>query len=121
MPIPSFRAGHPSEVDGLWRKRLLFIAVGPLELVVFGQTYTCTALTIGLGTPLLAKQWTAMSVLRRLIFDGNTPEFIDADLMGRGAAKFQSFEDALTAQRHVHRKHEAYKQLPQRRGDQAVS
>ena len=99
MPIPypeAFRASHPSEVDGLWRKRLISLQSVLLSWLALGRPARAPR-TMGLGTPLSAKQWTAISVLRHLNFDGNTPEFIDADLMGRGAAKFESFEDALGA------------------------
>ena len=44
------------------------------------------------GRNLTARQWTAISILQHIFFDGN--KCIENEIMGRGATKIESFEDA---------------------------
>ena len=48
-----------------------------------------------LGVGLTPQQWSVVSMLRHLSFDSNTPEFVDATMMSRAAAKFESMEDVM--------------------------
>ena len=54
----------------------------------------CPQLGDGHLTP---QQWSVVDMLRRLSFDSNTPEFVDAELMSRAAAKFESMKDTIGA------------------------
>ena len=99
MPIPfpeAFRASGVPDPDQLWRKRLVSLEVVVLSWLSLGSpTYAPPCL--GLGAKLTAKQWSAVSTLQFLSWDGNTPEFIDSESMGRGASKVESYEDAIEA------------------------
>ena len=46
-----------------------------------------------LGEHLSARQWSVVEMLEHLAFDGNTPELVDAAAMGRGAGKFEGYEE----------------------------
>ena len=99
MPVPYpevFRKPRASEQDSLWQKRLICLQVVLLDWFVLGKPAVAPP-GLALGAKLTARQWSAVSVMRHVSFDGNFPEFIDADLMGRGAAKIESFEDAIAS------------------------
>ena len=100
MPVPypeAFRSGaNQVERHSLWKKRLTSLQVVLLDWFSLGRPDVAPS-SLRLGTRLTARQWTAVEVLRHLAWDGNTPEAVDAEFMGRGAAKMESFEDAIEA------------------------
>ena len=100
MPVPfpeAFRAGaKQSDRAQLWKKRLTSLQVVLLNWFCLGCPDVAPHF-IRLGARLTARQWTAVEVMRHLAWDGNTPETIDAESMGRGASKIESFEDAIAA------------------------
>eukprot|EP00913_Durusdinium_trenchii_P003668 g3395.t1 len=99
MPIPypeAFRSGRQEGREELAKKRLLSLQVVMLDWFCLGSPSVAPH-SLRLGAKLTAKQWTAVEIIRHLGWDDNTPQFIEAEGMGRGAAKFEGYEDAINA------------------------
>lgn len=95
IPVPypeAFRSGGDG-YDG-WQKRLLSLEIVVLSWLHLGCPSAAPSF-LRLGTRLTAVQWSVVSYLRRLSFDSNFPEFVDAALMGRAASKFENLDDVL--------------------------
>ena len=100
MPLPYpevFSRG--CSVSGLHHKRMVCLHVMVLDWLCLNRP-SAAPRELRLGARLTPKQWSAVAVLKRLAWDGNTPEAVDAVSMGRSAAKFESFEADLGA---IHR------------------
>ena len=97
IPVPypeAFRSGGGG-YEG-WKKRLLSLEIVVLSWLHLGCPSAAPSF-LRLGTKLTSVQWSVVSYLRRLSFDSNFPEFVDAVLMGRAASKFENFDDVLGA------------------------
>ena len=81
--------------DAEW-KRLVSMQVGLLSWFALGQPSAAPE-DLKIGSRLRAGQWRAVKNLLFLCRDGNTPQFVDASMMGRAAAKFENSEEALGA------------------------
>ena len=77
-----------------WRKKLVAMEVVILDWLHLGCP--CAAPScIRFGVRPSRKQWEVVQYLLHVSVDGNTPEFIDVDKMGRSAMKNESIERAL--------------------------
>ena len=94
----AFRGGRP-DTSSLARKRLICLQVVLLGWFVLGSPSVAPRI-LKLGARLSAKQWSIVHNLQHLAFDSNFPINIDADLVGRGASKLETFEDSLNALRY---------------------
>ena len=95
MPVPYpevFTKKVDSEKD--WKKLMICMEVLSLSWLVLGEPDGAPD-EICLGMGLTPQQWSVVSMLRHLSFDSNTPEFVDATMMSRAAAKFESMEDVM--------------------------
>ena len=96
-PYPEvFRSQVKKEIQNAHRKRLVALQVIAFDWLVLNEPSSAPE-SIRIGRPLNGRQWSAIKMLEHLDFDGNTPEFVEAADMGRGAAKVESFEDAISA------------------------
>ena len=96
-PYPEvFRSQEKEKIQNAHRKRLVALQVIAFDWLVLNEPSSAPE-SIRLGRPLNGRQWSAIKMLEHLDFDGNTPEFVEAADMGRGAAKVESFEDAISA------------------------
>ena len=96
-PYPEvFRSQVRKEIQNAHRKRLVALQVIAFDWLVLNEPSSAPE-SIRIGRPLNGRQWSAVKMLEHLDFDGNTPEFVEAADMGRGAAKVESFEDAISA------------------------
>ena len=95
MPVP-FPEVFTKKVDSAkdWRKILISLEVLALSWLHLGEP-SAAPVEIKLGVPLTPQQWSTVDMLRHLSFDSNTPEFVDAELMSRAAAKFEAMEDII--------------------------
>ena len=95
MPVP-YPEVFTKKVDSgkEWWKGLICMQVLALSWLVLGEPHAAP-MEIRLGASLTPQQWSVVSMLRHLSFDSNTPEFIDAKMMSRAAAKFESMEDTI--------------------------
>ena len=82
--------------DKDWRKTMICMEVLALSWLLLGEP-DAAPVEIRLGVPLTPQQWSAVNMLRHLSFDSNTPELVDAKMMSRAAAKFESMEDTIGA------------------------
>lgn len=97
MPLPHpevFCSGAQGTVADAHLKRLVCLQVALLDWFVLGRP-TAAPRDLALGSKLSSRQWTAVRMLRDLAVDGNTPEFIEAEDMGRSAAKNEDHEAVL--------------------------
>lgn len=100
MPLPYPEAfSRGCSVSGLHHKRMVCLHVMVLDWLCLNRP-SAAPRELRLGARLTPKQWSAVAVLKRLAWDGNTPDAVDAVSMGRSAAKFESFEADLGA---IHR------------------
>ena len=100
MPLPYPEAfSRGCSVSGLHHKRMVCLHVMLLDWLCLNRPSVALR-ELRLGARLTPKQWSAVAVLKRLAWDGNTPDAVDAVSMGRSAAKFESFEADLGA---IHR------------------
>ena len=95
MPVP-YPEVFTKKVDSgkEWWKSMICMQVLALSWLVLGEPHAAP-MEIRMGVPLTPQQWSVVSMLRRLSFDSNTPEFIDSNMMSRAAAKFESMEDTI--------------------------
>ena len=97
MPLPfpeAFRqSGH---VSGMHKKRLVCLQIALLDWLALGCPKSPPR-EIRLGVKPSPKQWSAIGVIQFLAWDSNSPEFIDAESMGRAASKIENFQDELGA------------------------
>lgn len=99
MPIPYpevfSKKALDRVVDSHW-KRLISLQVVVLSWLALG----CPSRAPGdlcLGRKLSAAQWSVVRMLEHLSSDGNTPEFVEAQDMGRAAGKVEDMEFHLAA------------------------
>ena len=98
MPLPypeAFSAGG-SRDQKAHVKRLVSLQVGVFDWLHLNKPDAAPS-CIRLGARLTAKQWSAVRMLEHLSFDGNTPNSVDAEGMGRAAGKVEGLEVALGA------------------------
>ena len=98
MPLPYpevFTSGSHGSKDAPW-KRLVCLQVAVLDWYILNRPDVAPS-ALGLGARLNSRQWSAVKMLEYLVQDGNTPEFIAACDMGRGAAKIENFQQELDA------------------------
>ena len=99
MPIPYpevFMTGVRGRVSSSHLKRLVSLQVVVLSWLTLGCPDTAPV-GIRLGRRLSAAQWSAVRMLEHLGIDGNTPEFVEAQDMGRAAGKVEDMEFHLAA------------------------
>jgi len=95
MPVPYpevFTKKVDSDKD--WKKLMVCMEVLALSWLMLGEPDGAPE-EISLGMVLTPQQWNVVKMLQHLSFDSNTPEFVDASLMARAAAKFESMEDVM--------------------------
>ena len=94
LPYPeAFRAGGRLDPRShVKRKRLSCFRVLVLDRLHLNKPDASPA-ELCLGEHLSARQWSVVEMLEHLAFDGNTPELVDAAAMGRGAGKFEGYEE----------------------------
>ncbi len=95
MPVP-YPEVFTKKVDSgkEWWKCLICMQILALSWLVLGEPHAAP-MELRLGTALTPQQWSVVSMLRRLSFDSNTPEFVDSKMMSRAATKFESMEDTI--------------------------
>eukprot|EP00435_Cladocopium_sp_Y103_P017908 s2227_g4.t1 len=97
IPYPEVFTKGSDPISGLAHlKRLVSIQVVCLSWLSLGCPEAAPGY-LAIGTRLKARQWTAVKYMEHLCYDGNTPEEVDAALMGRSAAKVESMEEVLAA------------------------
>ena len=97
MPVPYpevFRAGASVRVMEAHWKKLVSLQVVTLSWLALGCPDKAPS-EIRLGRRLSAGQWSAVRMLEHLGKDGNTPELVEAQDMGRAAGKVEDMEDHL--------------------------
>ena len=97
MPIPYpevFRSGASVRVVEAHWKKLVSLQVVTLSWLALGCPDRAPS-EIRLGRRLSAGQWSAVRMLEHLGKDGNTPELVEAQDMGRAAGKVEDMEDHL--------------------------
>ena len=99
MPLPfpdvfQCNAGHT--VPNAWLKRLVCLQVAVMRWLCLGSPAKAPT-ELRLGVRLRAQQWRVVNNLLNLNVDRNTPELVDASVMGRAASKFEVAEDAVGA------------------------
>ena len=90
MPLPypeAFRSGNGDL--GLWRKRRTCVQIAVLDWLALGRPRVAPC-SIGLGKKLSCRQWKVVRTLEFLVEDSNSVEKVDAQGMGRTAAKAES-------------------------------
>jgi len=95
MPVPYpevFTKKVDSDRD--WKKIMVCMEVLALSWLHLGSPEAAPE-EICIGVSLTPQQWSVVRMLRHISFDSNTPEFVDAALMARAAAKFESMEDVI--------------------------
>ena len=95
MPVPYPEVFTKKvDSDGGWKKIVLCMQVLALSWLHLGEPEAAPR-EIKIGNALTPQQWSVVNMLRHLSFDSNTPEFVDAALMARAAAKFESMEEVM--------------------------
>ena len=95
MPVPYPEVFTKKvDSDGDWKKIVLCMQVLSLSWLHLGEAEAAPR-EIKIGNALTPQQWSVVNMLRHLSFDSNTPEFVDAALMARAAAKFESMEEVM--------------------------
>ena len=95
MPVPFPEVFTKKVNSGSdWQKIMICMEVPALSWMHLGEPASAPV-EIRLGAALTPQQWSVVNMLRRLSFDSNTPEFVDASMMSRAAAKFESMEDVI--------------------------
>eukprot|EP00435_Cladocopium_sp_Y103_P038687 s964_g10.t1 len=96
IPYPeAFTAGAHKDVRA-YAKRLVSLHVLVFDWLHLGKPDAAPS-ELWLGERLSSRQWSVVRMLEHLAFDGNTPEFVDAAMMGRVAGKVEGFEESLAA------------------------
>ena len=97
MPLPYpevFKAGGQKLLNAPL-KRLVCLQVVVLNWFCLDRPATAPGfLAAAAGVKLNSRQWTAVNMVEHLSTHGNTPELVDASMMGRAAVKM---EDGLVA------------------------
>ena len=100
MPLPypeAFRkSSGTSKKVSLGQKRLVCLQIALLDWFALGKPEKAPWF-ICLGRRLSSSQWSIVSTLMHLSFDGNSPEEVDAVLMGRSAAKVEALEEEINS------------------------
>ena len=99
IPIPypeCFRRFDGVSKVPMHKKRLVSLQVALLDWLVLG----CPAhapRSICMGRRLKSCQWSVIQTLLHLSWDANSPDIVTAVMMGRGASKFETFEEEVAS------------------------
>ena len=98
MPLPypeCFRRYDGVSMPPIWKKRLVCLQVALLDWLVLGSPSHAPR-SLRLGRRLSPRKWGVIQQILHLSWDGNSPAFVSAVMMGRTAAKMETFEEQLT-------------------------
>ena len=96
LPYPEAFSRHSFSDGRSGSKKLVSLQVACLSWLQLGGPSGAPA-CLALGSRLSAGQWSVVRYLEHLVFDGNTPNSVDASFMARSATKVESLEATLDA------------------------